>query len=196
MPEQRVKVAMQTEESAVHLLTRVARAVGDEAVLWVHFPDGTRRQARPVLGDWMGGTEARPWPDVRVIEAEDAPGGAPIDHPNLRQVERRLRASQEENAEAHRLLDALGIPKGPEVSPPTVLERLKVLADRLNPQPPVMADAPDREAQLLEQREQARAGEDRFKAERDAALHLLRWLIGDLIPADLIRFQADEEEDG
>lgn len=48
---------------------------------------------------------------------------------------------------------------------------------------------------LLAQRESARGGEDHFKAQRDAALHLLRWLIGDLIPADLIRFQADEEGD-
>jgi len=34
---------------------------------------------------------------------------------------------------------------------------------------------------LLEQREEARGGEDHWKAQRDAALNLLRWLIGDLI---------------
>lgn len=40
----------------------------------------------------------------------------------------------------------------------------------------------EREEELVEQREEARAGEDSFKAQRDAALNLLRWLIGDLIP--------------
>lgn len=47
--------------------------------------------------------------------------------------------------------------------------------------------------QLLEQRESARVGEDHFKAQRDSALHLVRWLIGDIIPPDLIRFGDDEE---
>lgn len=42
--------------------------------------------------------------------------------------------------------------------------------------------ADDAYMRLLRQREEARAGEDRFKAERDSALRLLRWLIGDLIP--------------
>jgi hypothetical protein len=46
---------------------------------------------------------------------------------------------------------------------------------------------------LLAQREASRASEDTYKAQRDSALHLLRWLIGDLIPADLIRFQAEQE---
>lgn len=46
---------------------------------------------------------------------------------------------------------------------------------------------------LLAQREQARGGEDHFKAQRDSALHLVRWLIGDIIPPDLIRFADDEE---
>lgn len=48
-------------------------------------------------------------------------------------------------------------------------------------QPPVMADDPDREALLLEQREEARAGEDHWKSQRDAALNLLRWVISDLL---------------
>jgi hypothetical protein len=46
---------------------------------------------------------------------------------------------------------------------------------------------------LLDQRESARAGEDHFKAQRDSALHLVRWLIGDIIPPDLIRLGDDEE---
>lgn len=46
---------------------------------------------------------------------------------------------------------------------------------------------------LYDQRESARAGEDRYKAERDSALHLVRWLIGDIIPPDLIRLGDDEE---
>lgn len=46
---------------------------------------------------------------------------------------------------------------------------------------------------LLAQRESARAGEDHFKAQRDAALHLLRWLIGDIIPPDLIRLGEEEQ---
>lgn len=45
---------------------------------------------------------------------------------------------------------------------------------------------------LLAQRESARAGEDHFKAQRDAALHLVRWLIGDLIPSHLVDL-TDEE---
>jgi hypothetical protein len=47
--------------------------------------------------------------------------------------------------------------------------------------------------ELLEQREQARANEDTFKAQRDGALHLLRWLIGDLIPPDLISVESEEK---
>lgn len=47
---------------------------------------------------------------------------------------------------------------------------------------------------LLAQRESARAGEDHFKAQRDSALHLVRWLIGDIIPPELIRL-GDEEAD-
>lgn len=39
------------------------------------------------------------------------------------------------------------------------------------------------EDRLLQQREEARGGEDHFKAQRDAALNLLRWLISDLIPS-------------
>lgn len=34
-----------------------------------------------------------------------------------------------------------------------------------------------------EEREQAHANEDTFKAQRDASLNLLRWLIGDLLPS-------------
>lgn len=40
----------------------------------------------------------------------------------------------------------------------------------------------DYERRLLEQREDARAGESRLMEQRNAALGLLRWLIGDLIP--------------
>lgn len=46
---------------------------------------------------------------------------------------------------------------------------------------------------LLAQREQARGGEDHFKAQRDAALHLVRWLIGDLIPPGLVEFAGEDE---
>jgi hypothetical protein len=49
----------------------------------------------------------------------------------------------------------------------------------------------ERNESLLAQREQSRASEDTYKAQRDASLHLLRWLIGDLIPADLLRFEAE-----
>lgn len=42
-------------------------------------------------------------------------------------------------------------------------------------------DLEERCDQLLEQREVSRAGEDHFKAQRDAALRLLRWLTADLI---------------
>jgi hypothetical protein len=54
-------------------------------------------------------------------------------------------------------------------------------------------DLRDRIDLLEEQREQARGGEDLFKAQRDSALHLLRWLIGDLIPPDLVTLQGDDE---
>lgn len=47
------------------------------------------------------------------------------------------------------------------------------------------------EARLLEDREQARAGESRLMEQRNAALGLLRWLIGDLIPP----YPGFEEED-
>lgn len=70
-PEETIlKVQMQTKEDAVELLTRAARAIGDEKVLWVRLLDGTRRKARVVLGDWMGGTPDRPWPDVALIGTE------------------------------------------------------------------------------------------------------------------------------
>lgn len=49
---------------------------------------------------------------------------------------------------------------------------------------------------LLAQRESARLGEDQFKAQRDAALHLLRWLIGDLIPSHLVDLSDEENESG
>lgn len=58
-------------------------------------------------------------------------------------------------------------------------------------------DAPTEESyedRLLRQREEARAGEDHFKAQRDSALHLVRWLIGDIIPPDLIRLSDCDEE--
>ena len=38
------------------------------------------------------------------------------------------------------------------------------------------------EDRLLREREEAHAGEDHFKTQRDAALNCLRWLIGDLLP--------------
>lgn len=47
---------------------------------------------------------------------------------------------------------------------------------------------------LVEQREEARAGESTFKEQRDAALHLLRWLIGDLIPP-LVPMRGDDPDD-
>jgi hypothetical protein len=40
----------------------------------------------------------------------------------------------------------------------------------------------DDEDRVLCQREEARAGEDHFKAQRDSALNCLRWCIGDLLP--------------
>lgn len=58
---------------------------------------------------------------------------------------------------------------------------LEEISEAYDKQPPVMADDPDREAELLEQREEARVGEGHWKAQRDAALGLLRWLIGDVI---------------
>lgn len=79
----------------------------------------------------------------------------------------RLRESDPKYAEYHR---------GAQVA-------YELILGVLWPTSPVMHEAPDREAELLEQREQARVGEDRYKTERDAALSLLRWLIGDLIPS-------------
>jgi len=46
--------------------------------------------------------------------------------------------------------------------------------------------------QLLEQRESARSGEDHFKAQRDSALRLLRWLVGDLIPSHLVDLTGED----
>lgn len=43
-------------------------------------------------------------------------------------------------------------------------------------------DLTENEERLYEEREQARAGESTLMEQRNAALHLLRWLIGDLIP--------------
>lgn len=47
---------------------------------------------------------------------------------------------------------------------------------------------------LHEQRESARVGESTAMAQRDAALHLLRWLIGDLIPPELVGLHTDDDE--
>lgn len=56
-----------------------------------------------------------------------------------------------------------------------------------------IAELEDRVRSLTSQREGARIGEDGFKAQRDAALHLLRWLIGDIIPGDLIELTAGDD---
>lgn len=93
-----------------------------------------------------------------------------------------------------------------EAEPPTEAEAAGQVWEKGSPerrrvearveQARVMAEAPEREEELLAQREEARGGEDRFKAERDAALHLLRWLIGDLIPPELVEISGLTEGSG
>lgn len=60
-------VTLKTSHDPVALLTQAARTIGDDTTLWVRFPNGTKLRAKPILGDWMGGTPQRPWPDVKVL---------------------------------------------------------------------------------------------------------------------------------
>lgn len=64
------QIEIAASHSPVMLLTRAARAIGDEVTLWVRFPDGSVHEAHPVLGDWMGGTPDRPWPDVKLVDPD------------------------------------------------------------------------------------------------------------------------------
>ena len=107
------------------------------------------------------------------------------DHPDYVFPAERVRAAVAE------LLTDFGIPRACADCAEEQLEHgRKEMADR---DLSSIADLEDRVQRVTSQREDARMGEDRFKAQRDAALHLLRWLIGDLIPPDLIALTDDEE---
>jgi hypothetical protein len=62
-----------------------------------------------------------------------------------------------------------------------------------SPSPRAEAEEQSRFDRVLEQREEARAGEDHWKSQRDAALNLLRWLIGDLLPPGSSAHYLDDE---
>lgn len=95
------------------------------------------------------------------------------------------------------------------IEPPSFTAVAEAVRKEVGEEPPTDDEAPDdrqllrtqserigelegRCDQLLEQREQAYAGEGVFKAQRDGALYLLRWLIGDIIPPDLISVDSEE----
>jgi hypothetical protein len=60
-------VRFEQAHSAVAVLTRAIRAIGDKPTLYVRFPDGSSAEARVALDDWMGGTLERPYPDVKLV---------------------------------------------------------------------------------------------------------------------------------
>jgi hypothetical protein len=102
---------------------------------------------------------------------------------------RQLKEKRDEAIEAHRLLDGLGVPQGPQISPPTVLNRLREFCGSMRVTDVARLDAIAEErwkrigeleeecARLLEGREEARGGEGRYAEERDCAFALLRWLL-------------------
>lgn len=108
--------------------------------------------------------------------------------------------AQEAIANVGEVLDAYDAPQAP-----TYAQRIQRLCTELEDQRDLANESSSRKRELIEvtesadrlreQRESARAGEDRYKAERDAALHLLRWLIGDLIPPELVGLHKDEDDE-
>lgn len=132
----------------------------------VPFPGDTVDQVLQQFG--VRPSRPRTWPKAPPLEQGEEPGAVKEYDPSTEAPPER-----EEEGEGRPPLTADDSPGGYD---PAVT--IKFLEDETE--------------RLLGEREQARAGEDTFKAERDAALFLIRHLIGNIIPPELVEVAGSE----